>query len=245
MNATKSIVAPTIFTALGLLLLLGLGTWQVQRLQWKLALIAERQVALDAAPVPLPRTLDAARPLEFHPVRATGVFLHDRELYLHATDAGGDGEAGYHVVTPLALAEGGTLLVDRGFVPERLKNQATRAAANVAGTVTVTGLLRLPGGKSSWFVPDNEPRRNEWFTLDPEAMAQAAHVTDALPFYVDADRTPNPGGYPVGGQTPVDLPNNHLQYAITWYALAGCLVIVYVLLLRRHRFVTGAPRRGG
>jgi len=232
--ARKSMVGPTIFTAFGLALLLTLGTWQVQRLHWKLGLIAARQAALTATPVPLPRTLDAARPLEFHPVRAVGQFRYDHELYLHATDA--DGDAGYHVVTPLVLAEGGgTLMVDRGFVPEERKSPATRAAGNPGGTVTVTGLLRLPTGKSSWFVPDNLPARNEWFTIDLGAMAAAAGVTGVLPFYVDADRTPNPGGYPVGGQTLIDLPNNHLQYALTWYMLAGSLVIVYVLLLLRRR----------
>ena len=230
----KSLIGPTLFTVAGLALLLGLGTWQVERLAWKNGLIAARQAAVVAAAVPLPQSLDAGCDLEFHRVRAEGRLLNDRELYLHATDAAGD--QGYHIVTPLALARGGTVLVDRGFVPERLKAPDTRATANYDGAAAVTGLLRLPPqGKASWFVPDNEPGRNEWFTLDPPAMAQAAGVADALPFFIDADATPNPGGYPVGGQTPLDLPNNHLQYAITWYALAGCLVIVYILLVRRRR----------
>ena len=230
----KSLVGPTLFTLAGLVLLLGLGTWQVERLAWKNGLIAERQAAIAAPAVPLPRTLDEARALEFHRVRAVGRLLDERELYLHATDA--DGDAGYHVVTPLALVRGGIVLVDRGFVPVRLKAPDTRAAGNSDGIIEVGGLLRLPpGGKASWFVPENQPGRNEWFTLDPQAMAQAARVADALPFYIDADATPNHGGFPVGGQTPLDLPNNHLQYAITWYALAACLVIVYILLVRRRR----------
>jgi surfeit locus 1 family protein len=230
----KSLVGPTIFTLIGLALLVGLGTWQVQRLGWKTALIARREAGAAAAPLELPRTLAEASALEYRRVRAEGRFLHERELYLHATDA--SGEAGYHIVTPLALARGGTVLVDRGFVPERLKAPETRAAANGGGPVEVTGLLRLPpAGKASWFVPDNQPGRNEWFTLDPMAMAQAARVSDALPFFIDAGATPNPGGFPVGGQTPLDLPNHHLQYALTWYALAGCLVIVYIQLVRRRR----------
>lgn len=230
----KSLLGPTLFTVAGLALLLSLGTWQVQRLAWKNGLIAARAAAVAAPAVPLPRSLDAARGLEFHHVTAEGRLLNDRELYLHATDEGGD--QGYHIVTPLALAGGGAVLVDRGFVPERLKAPDTRAAANADGTVAVTGLLRLPQeGKASWFVPDNQPGRNEWFTLDPPAMAQAAGVAEILPFFVAADGTPNPGGYPVGGQTPLDLPNDHLQYAITWYTLAACLVIVYILLVRRRR----------
>jgi surfeit locus 1 family protein len=229
----KSLLGPTLFTLFGLALLLGLGTWQVQRLGWKEGLIAERAAAVVAEPVKLPRTLDDAGALEFHRVRAAGTFRHDRELLLHAMTA--DSTAGYHVITPLALARGGTLLVDRGFVPEPFKAPATRAAGNQQGPQEITGLLRLPqAGKDSWFVPDNAPARGEWFTLDPSAMADAMGVTDALPFTIDADATPNPGGYPVGGQTPLDLPNNHLQYAITWYLLAAVLVIVYIRLVRRR-----------
>lgn len=230
----KSLAGPTVFTLCGLVLLLGLGTWQVQRLHWKEGLIAERAAAVSGVPAVLPKTLADARDLEFHRVRAAGHFLNDRELHLHATTAAG--EVGYHVVTPLALDDGGMVLVDRGFVPERLLAPTTRAEANSSSAVTVTGLLRLaPDGKPSWFTPDNRPDRNEWFYVDIAAMARAAGVAGALPFYLDADATPNPGGYPRGGQTDLDLPNNHLQYAITWYALAGALVIVYIRLVRRRR----------
>jgi len=230
----KSFAAPTLFTLIGLVLLLGLGTWQVQRLHWKEGLIAERAAAVSGAPAALPRTLDEARALEFHRVRAAGRFLHEHELHLHATTA--VGEAGFHVVTPFALARGGTVLVDRGFVPQRLLDPATRAASNPAGEVEVTGLLRLaPDGRPSWFSPDNRSDRNEWFYIDTAAMAQAARLPDVPQFYVDADATPNPGGFPLGAQTRLDLPNDHLQYAVTWYALAGALVIVYILLLRRRR----------
>jgi surfeit locus 1 family protein len=236
----KSFLAPTLFTIFGVVLLLGLGTWQVQRLHWKEGLIAERAAAMAAAPVDLPRTLAAAQALAFRPVRATGTFRHARELYLHATAE--NGAAGYHIVTPLALARGGTVLVDRGFVPEERKSPATRPAGNAEGPREVTGIVHLPpDGKSSWFVPDNRPERNEWFWLDLPAMAEAAGVSDALPFLVDADATPNPGGLPRGGQTIIDLPNNHLQYAITWYALAGCLVVVYILLARRRRGAGDQP----
>src|SRR5271154_2804306 len=119
----KSFLGPTLFTLFGLALLLSLGTWQVQRLGWKEGLIAQRMAAAAADPVPLPLTSNDAGALEFHRVRAAGTFRHDRELYLHAITA--DGSAGYHVITPLVLARGGTLLVDRGFVPEPFKAPET------------------------------------------------------------------------------------------------------------------------
>jgi len=214
-------------------LLLGLGTWQIERLQWKEGLIAERQAAVTAPPAPLPATLAAARGLEFHRLRAVGSFLNDHELYLHATNAAGD--AGYQVVTPLRVPGGAFLLVDRGFVPAERKAPQSRLAGEREGEVSVTGLLRVPAaGRPGWFVPDNDPARNEWFYVDLPAMAKAASLDPVLPFYLDADASPNPGGWPVGGQTVLDLPNNHLQYAITWYALAAGLLTVYVAVWRRH-----------
>ncbi len=229
--ARASLFWPSFWAALGFLLLLGLGTWQVQRLHWKEGLIAERQGALHAAPVPLPSTLSDARGLEFHPVKAEGEFLNQDELYLNAQSL--RGEQGFHIITPFRLMDGAILLVDRGFVPTDRAAPATRQAGELQGRVIVTGLLRLPEGRG-WFTPDNEPQRNSWFWIDLPAMAKAAGLAQVLPFYVDADATPNPGGWPQGGQTITDLPNNHLQYAITWYALALALVVVYIRFARRR-----------
>lgn len=211
----------------GFLLLLGLGTWQVYRLHWKEGLIAIREAGIHALPTKLPPTLEAARPLEFHPVRATGQFLNDRELYLSMPSLQGD--AGWHVITPLRLENGDVLLVDRGFVPSARRAPETRQAGEIDGTVTVTGLLRLTDNtKPSWFTPDNDVGRNQWFYWDLPAMAKATGVDHVLPFYIEADASPNPGGLPVGGQSVTDLPNNHLQYAITWYSLAAVLIVIYI-----------------
>ena len=232
-QARRSLLWPSLWSGAGLALLLGLGTWQLQRLQWKVALIAAREAGLHAAPAAPPRTLDAARALELHPVRVEGQFQNDRELDLNLESA--RGEAGFHIVTPLVLADGATLLVDRGFVPTDHKAPDTRAASELTGTVSVTGLVRIPSdGKPSWFTPDNDPARNSWFYVDPAAMGKAAGVARVLPFTVDADASPNPGGLPQGGQTLTDLPNNHLQYAITWYALAVALVAIYIRFARRR-----------
>jgi len=228
----RSLFWPTLWSALGLLLLLGLGTWQVQRLHWKEGLIAERNAALTAAPVSLPRTLESSRALEFHPVRAEGEFLNGRELDLNAQSQ--SGAPGFHVITPFRLADGTTVLIDRGFVPTERRAPESRAGGEIAGQTTVTGLLRFPE-PPGWFTPANEPQKNSWFSIDISAMAQAAGVGTALPFYIDADSSPNPGGWPQGGQTITELPNNHLQYAITWYALAAALVVVYIRFAQRRR----------
>jgi surfeit locus 1 family protein len=231
--ARRSLLWPTIWSALALVLLVGLGTWQLQRLHWKEGLIAERNAALGAAPVPLPKTLEAARALEFHPVRTEGDYLNDRELYLNAQSL--SGAAGFHIVTPFRLSDGTVIFIDRGFVPTDRRAPATREAGEIAGPTAATGLLRLPE-PPGWFTPANEPQKNSWFSLDLPAMAQAVGIGSALPFYIEADKSPVPGGWPQGGQTITDLPNNHLQYAITWYALALALVAIYIrFALRRRR----------
>ncbi len=234
MSRRRSLVWPSVFSLAMLCLFLGLGTWQVQRLHWKEGLIAARAAAVTAPPVSLPRDLAEARALEFHRVGAKGTFQHAAELYLQAISK--DGAIGYHIVTPLLLEDGRFLLVDRGFVPENRRDPATRSASADLGEVMVTGLLRLPpAGKPSWFTPDNDVAGNHWFYVDLAAMAAADRIDRVLPFYLDADATPNAGGYPEGGQTNLDLPNDHLQYAITWYALAAAMPVLYVFWMLKLR----------
>jgi surfeit locus 1 family protein len=231
----RRLIKLTLASLLAFAALIALGTWQVQRLHWKEGLIAERAAALAAPPVDLPATLEAARGLEFRRVRASGVFLHDHEFLVNTTERE-SGKGGYLVVTPLRRADGSVLLVERGWVPPELRDAGARAAGNPAGPVEVEGLLRLPSaGKPGYFVPENDPQKSQWFYIDLAAMGRAANVSAVLPFYLEAGPAPNPGGHPLGGQARADLPNDHLQYAVTWYSLAAALVVIYVLLVRRER----------
>jgi surfeit locus 1 family protein len=220
---------PTVFTIPALILLIGLGTWQVERLAWKTDLIARREAQLAAPPTVMPETLDAATPLDFHHVTTTGTFQNDKELYIAALDK--RGISGFQVVTPLELEDGKILLVNRGFVPDRNKRPETREAGQLTGTVAVEGILRLAVVPTGWIVPQNQPGDNFWIYVDVPAMAAAIHLDPAqvLPFYIEAGPTPNPGGFPIGGQTRISLPNDHLQYAITWYSFAVSLLVIYFL----------------
>ena len=234
----RSLLVPTAFSLAAFCLFLALGTWQVERLHWKEGLIAAREASMAAPPAALPKTLDAARTLDLHRVRAEGVFRNEAELYRTAIAT--DGKPGFHVMTPLALADGDTVLVDRGFVPEDKRAPASRPAGQVQGRVAVVGLLHLPpAGNPSAFIPDNSPATNRWFYVDLPAMAAADHLDKPLPFYVEADATPNPGGWPRGGQFNIALPNDHLQYAITWFALAALMPILYLFLMRHLRRESG------
>jgi surfeit locus 1 family protein len=233
MTGFRPLFWPTLFTAPAVLLLLALGFWQVERLFWKKDLIAQRQAAVAANPVAPPRSLEEARGMEFHHVTEEGVFLHDKEIFLGATSEAG--RQGYQVLTPLLEPGGRTVFINRGFIPAELKDPAKRTAGQIAGTVCIQGLLRLPpSGKPAWFLPDNRPDLNYWFWVDLPAMSAADRLDRVAPFYIDADATPNPGGWPKGGVTRLVLPNDHLQYAITWFSLAVALIVIYVLFHRRN-----------
>lgn len=231
-----SLILGSLFALFMFVVLLALGTWQINRLHWKEALIAERAAALDAPPVALtaanlaPDKLDALG--AFRRVSATGQFLNDHEFYL-ASQTKGD-FSGWHVITPFKLEDGSAVMIDRGFVPLDRKIQSTRTDGLIAGTVTITGILHPPH-KGSSFTPTNQPDTNVWYLIDPAAMGQTAGL-GALPLVViDIAKEPlPPGGFPVGGQTVMTLDNPHLQYAITWYGLAGLLVVTYLLYCRRY-----------
>jgi surfeit locus 1 family protein len=233
MTRFRPLFWPTVFSVPVLLMLLGLGSWQIERLFWKRELIAQRQAALAAAPVTAPRSLEEARGLEFRHVTDEGVFVHGKEIFLGATSEAG--RNGYQVLTPLQEPSGRIVFVNRGFIPAELKDPAKRSAGQIAGAVVVEGLLRLPPVKKpAWFLPDNRADLNYWFWVDLPAMASADKLDRVAPFYIDADATPNPGGWPKGGVTRLELPNDHLQYAITWFSLAVALIVVYFLFHHRN-----------
>ena len=234
----RPLLWPTLMTLPAVVGALALGTWQVQRLQWKNDVIAERQARRDAPPLAaLPERFDRAQH-EFRKVRAVGRFLHGKEMYLAARSFRGN--AGYHVITPLVLAGDRTILVNRGWIPLDRKSPDSRLPGNRAGEVAVEGYLRAETGPG-WFTPKNEPDKNFWFFIDLAAMAKAHGVVSVEPFYVEAGPAENPGGFPVGGVTRFEIPNDHLQYAITWYAMAIIGIVIYLLYHRRRaRELAGA-----
>lgn len=226
-------------TGLVFLALLSLGTWQVSRLQWKEGLLHSIETRMAADPVTLTemeqRFLDTGE-VDYWPITVSGVLDHQNERHFFATHKG---LSGYYIYTPLKLADGRALFVNRGFVPFDRKSPSTRGAGQIAGAVTITGLARDPlDQKPSWVVPDNDTAKNIYYWKDLAVMARESGYEssgEVVSFFVDADEGPNPGGLPVGGVTIVNLPNNHLQYAITWYGLAAALAGVFGYWLWRQR----------
>ena len=210
----------TLLTMTMVVVLVGLGSWQLARLHWKQELIATMESRLHLPPLDV-ATLPAGEDFDYRPATATGLFRHHSSFFL--LSIGRNGQGGYHVLTPLALADGRTLLVDRGWIPYDRRTEP--GMFRPAGMVTVSGILRRP--QHHWNQPANDPERNDWYGVDLDAMARLAGIADFLPLVLEADATPNPEGYPIGGQTRLSLPNNHLGYAVTWYGLALALLIIH------------------
>ncbi|GAA3062604.1 SURF1 family protein [Rhizobium viscosum] len=223
---------------IALAILISLGTWQVERLHWKEGLLADIAERRAAAPVPLAdiETMAAqGGDIEYRTVTATGRYINNKERHFFATWRG---QTGYYIYTPLQLADGRYLFVNRGFVPYENKEPEMRMQGQLTGQQTVTGLARakLPGKPSS-LVPDNDVAKNIFYWKDLDVMASSVDLDkgSVVPFFVDADSTPNPAGFPIGGVTQVDLPNDHLQYAFTWYGLAAVLLVVVAISWFRPR----------
>ncbi len=231
------------FTALMLPLFLGclaLGLWQLERLQWKLALIAQVNRNLHAAPIPIDQALAmTAAAAQYRRVEMRGQFDNSKEAYVFA--AAGQGLAVYHVLTPFVLDDGRVLLVDRGIVPERLRDPQMRPAGQRSGEQHILGVWRIPDSPG-WFTPAPNLARRIWYARDVKGMAKADDVRLAAPVIVEADATPNTGGWPKGGQTVVTFRNEHLQYAITWFGLAAVVLGGWIAFhISRGRFGARNP----
>jgi len=230
----KGLVGLTALMLAGLALLIGLGVWQLKRLEWKQGLIAQIEARTKGPPITLEDAVALAgqgRDPSYYRVRVDGRFHHAKERYLYAVS---EGRVGWHVITPLETEDGDIVLVDRGFVPDELKDPSARAPGQVENVVTVTGIARSPETQTL-FTPDNEPKVNRWFWRDLGGMARSmfpAGTIDVAPFFLEADKSEVPGFWPEGGQTRLEITNNHLQYAITWFLLGACLLIVYGLYVR-------------
>lgn len=210
---------------------LALGTWQVGRLQWKEALIAQIESAKANPPITeLPRGKSELQAVEFYPVVLHGYWRGDVEF--HITPRFYRGVLGYFVVTPLIMKDGRTVLINRGWVPADKKDPHTRPETHVAGMTEVHGLLRL-GNERNYFTPLNQPSKNLWFGRDVIQMAAEAKLQDVVPAMVDIVDVQDSKHIPVPSDGSVRLRNDHLSYIITWYGIALGILVIFVLTLRK------------
>ncbi len=211
------------FGLIGAAILIGLGTWQLQRLDWKQGVLADIDSRISSAPVPVPATPDPEAD-KYLPVQATGTVLAgEAHVLVSIKDVG----PGYRIIAPFELSDGRTILLDRGFVRDSAKD-----TARTTGPLSVTGNLHWPNEVDS-YTPAPDLAGNTWFARDVPALAQALG-TDPVLLIARTTSEPAPTVTPL----PVDsagIPNDHLQYAITWFSLAAIWLVMTFFFMRGPR----------
>ena len=220
---------PTLLTIAIVAVALGLGVWQLERLEWKQGLLARLDSQMAGAAVPLPEAIDDKTAWEYRRVTLAGQFLYDREFHLGPRVR--DGKVGYDMVVPFRRASGGTVLVNRGWISDDIK-----AINRPEGIVQVEGFVRFPA--KTMFAPVNDPAKNQWYWIDTKAMDAAAPA-----FIVDTVAEPA-GVYPAGGSLRVDIPNDHKNYAIFWFGMAAVMLLIYLMASRQPAATTEQKHAG-
>jgi surfeit locus 1 family protein len=233
--AIMSLLALAMFAAL-----ISLGNWQMRRLAWKEDLLQTIQSRVNQKPRPLETWFKTEPGTDYWPVTLSGTFRHESERHFFATF---EGQSGYFVYTPLETSPNVFVLVNRGFVPFDKKDLNLRADGQTPGVVNITGLARsILAEKPSSSVPDNDVAKNIFYWKDFAAMRDSAGLPQGAnlsELFVDADKSATPpSGLPKGGVTYIDLPNDHLQYAVTWYGLAGTLLTIWSVMAWRQRHLS-------
>jgi surfeit locus 1 family protein len=234
------VIEPTVFALVGVIFLIGLGIWQLDRKTWKENLIHQLDTQLAGAPQDLPPRdswshLTQARD-EYTRVKFPADFLPGQEALVYTAGSAFRPDVhgpGYWVFAPARLAGGSIVMIDRGFVPMDRMTPASRAAGAPHGSIDIVGVMRWPEHRGL-FTPADEPQNNVWYLRDSTAIAAAKKWPTAAPFYIEQESPVPAGGLPLPGKLVVALPDNHLQYALTWFGLALGLAGVYVVWLSRR-----------
>ena len=233
MTSRKFPIGMTVAVAICIAAMIGLGLWQVQRLHWKEGVLAHVAALKDAAPVPAAPVLAANRDVDFRRVEidcpglAAAPFVELFGVY--------DGQPGVRLVSACAVNAGAyrTVLVDRGFVDAEISARPAVDAASTA-PLRLVGVLRIPE-RGNAFSPANDPAARRFYLRDADQMAKALNAPAAAPVFLLAETSSNPDGAAVKpAPLPAEIPNNHLQYVLTWFGLAAALAGVYAAALWRR-----------
>ena len=229
----KSSIWPLLFTITGVVVMVGFGTWQLQRLEWKEDLLIQIEKGLKAKPISLPKKLTDIESVEYKRYNVSGIFQHQNEMHLFSTSK--TGEPGYHIYTPLIRLNATPIIVNRGWVPEQFKINTTRSKGLIEGIITINGISRVSRQKTK-FVPENNIDENRWYYASIEEMAGAASLDNVAPIYLDAEASSaHEGVWPRAGVTRVNLSNRHLEYVFTWYSFAAILLGIFILYRRNQK----------
>lgn len=224
-RSARRFLVPALSTLAMMVVLVGLGTWQIHRLHWKERILAQIAAAEAAAPASL-----GTDPAPYQKVSVTGRFLFDRAAQFGAEvrDTKRGPSMGFYQIVPLQRDGARTVLVNRGWIPQKREV----ALDDPPGTVTVTGYVR-PAETSHWFSATDDQVTRQFYTLDAAAIGKAVGIDDPEPFTLIVLGTPVDGAYPAPAEHLPRPPNNHLTYVVTWYGLALCLAIIFTVWARK------------
>ena len=224
----------TIFALPSFLILIILGSWQVQRLSWKSDLISNYNNNFQQAPITVKELFKDRKNNKYRRTVIYGEYDHANEIQIIGKTY--EGNAGFHIITPFILENNEIIYINRGWVPKKYSDKKTRKFSLLEDKVRVVGLVRLPQ-KKGYFVPENEPENGFWFTIIPEELNRHLNIIGEKEFYIDELNVDEKLKLPMPANGKVQVPNNHLQYAITWYSLALGLLIVYFAWHRQNGFL--------
>jgi surfeit locus 1 family protein len=229
-NASKrhwhkpSVIAWLMVTA-STLLLFSLTAWQLNRLEWKTGLIAQiNNYAHQRALTAMPEDTSLLKDFAFARVALSGTFLHEDEIHLAARYY--NSQLGYHILTPLQLADGSLVLINRGWVHVDYKDPAKRQAGQVQGVQHIIGMIRLDNDRS-FFTPENNPKTNIWFSRNIDDIIKATNL-DLYPAVVDALYDIPEGNMPIPSDGLIMMRNDHLQYALTWFLIGVSGIMTFI-----------------
>lgn len=241
----RGVLVPSLAAAMAFAVLVALGLWQIERKAWKEALIETLDARLSAAPAPLParETWTRLTPSEdeFRRVAFSAAFIPGSQALVYGAGSGLRGDLagpGYWVFALARVTNGDLVVVNRGFTPEDRRDAKLEDTQNPAAIIDMVGVMRWPEQRS-YFAAKDDPGRNLWFTRDHLAVAAAKgwleRSGNVAPFFIDLESPTPPGGYPRAGPLQVRIRNEHLQYAVTWYALAAAVAVMYAIWLFNRR----------
>ena len=234
----RPIFWPTLFTIISLLILISLGTWQVYRLIWKNSLISNYLYRFNNEIIKYDKSFSFNDEFEYRRINIKGRFINEKEILIIGKTF--EGNVGFHLITPFITKEEKLLLINRGWISEKLKLRSSRSFSLIEEDIVIDGIIRRPQ-KKGYFVPENDPIGNFWFTIKPIQIEKALKLKNfdlEKKFYVDVIRKKGKLVLPIGVSGNPNFRNQHLTYAITWYSLAITLFIIYFLFhLKEKRLI--------
>lgn len=222
---TRWPLGPVLIGLGGFLVLVALGVWQFSKVQWKNGIIAAAEQRLESAPIALPTAPNADRD-DYLRVALAGTFAHGEESYFLSSKP--PFGPGFNIITPFDTKDGRRILVDRGFVPQTLRDPAARTETTKSGLQELEGVLRWPQDTSFW-TPEANLSKREWYSREVAPLAQALGTEPVLVVEAAADRT----GWPRGSEAQVNIRNQHLPYAVQWFAIAAVWALMSLFWLRK------------